>query len=72
VKSDPINRDRVRSAGYASTPPTDIADAQRAVIDQWLAPGAQAWRTALAPLTAAERTNFVKILHAYERALSEY
>ena len=49
----------------------DIADAQRAAIDQWLAPGAQAWRRALAPLTAAERTNFVNTLRAYERALSE-
>jgi DNA-binding MarR family transcriptional regulator len=46
-----------------------IADAARADVDAWLARGAGAWRTALAPLTAEQRALFVKTLLAYEAAV---
>ncbi|MQM28047.1 MarR family transcriptional regulator [Glycomyces albidus] len=46
-----------------------ITDAMRPEIEAWLAGSAAAWRTALAPLTAAERRTFVDTLLAYERAL---
>jgi DNA-binding MarR family transcriptional regulator len=49
----------------------DIAEAQRAAIDQWLAPGMRAWQQALGPLTPAERSTFVATLRAYERAVSQ-
>ncbi|MBW4720138.1 MarR family winged helix-turn-helix transcriptional regulator [Saccharothrix obliqua] len=48
-----------------------ITDAQRPSIDTWLAKGAQAWRTALEPLTPEQRTMFVATLKAYEDALDE-
>jgi DNA-binding MarR family transcriptional regulator len=48
----------------------DIAHAQRAAIEAWLAPGAAAWRVALEPLTSAERTTFVATLRAYEHAVT--
>jgi DNA-binding MarR family transcriptional regulator len=50
----------------------DIAAPQRPAIEAWLAPGAQAWRQALAPLTPAERATFVATLRAYERAVSAH
>ncbi|WP_416876571.1 MarR family transcriptional regulator, partial [Kitasatospora sp. SC0581] len=40
----------------------DITPAQRPAISQWLAPGAAAWRTALAPLTPDQRRLFVETL----------
>jgi DNA-binding MarR family transcriptional regulator len=49
----------------------DIAEPNRAAIEQWLAPGARAWQRALAPLTPAQRSTFVATLRAYERAVSE-
>jgi DNA-binding MarR family transcriptional regulator len=49
----------------------DIADESRDAIEQWLAPGARAWRSALGPLTPAQRSTFVATLHAYEQAISE-
>ncbi|WP_089107040.1 MarR family winged helix-turn-helix transcriptional regulator [Streptomyces hyaluromycini] len=45
------------------------ADQQRA-ITAWLAPGASAWRTALAPLTPDQRQMFIDTLLAYEAAVS--
>jgi DNA-binding MarR family transcriptional regulator len=38
-------------------------------ISAWLAPGAAAWRTALAPLTPDQRRMFVDTLLAYEAAV---
>jgi DNA-binding MarR family transcriptional regulator len=49
----------------------DIASDHRAAIEQWLAPGARAWRRALEPLTSAERVTFIATLQAYERAIAE-
>lgn len=40
-------------------------------ITTWLAPGAAAWRRALAPLTRDERRMFVDTLLAYEAAVTE-
>ncbi|MBB5912047.1 DNA-binding MarR family transcriptional regulator [Nocardia transvalensis] len=37
-------------------------------IRRWLARGAEAWHTALSPLTPAQRRLFIDTLHAYERA----
>ena len=48
-----------------------IANEHRPAIEQWLAPGARAWRRALEPLTPAERLTFVTTLRAYEQAISE-
>lgn len=48
-----------------------ITDRMRPSVDAWLAKGAKAWRTALDPLTPAERTAFVATLKAYEQALDE-
>lgn len=45
------------------------ADQQRA-ITAWLAPGAAAWRKALAPLTPDQRQMFIETLFAYEAAVS--
>ncbi|MEU8959288.1 MarR family winged helix-turn-helix transcriptional regulator [Streptomyces sp. NPDC048518] len=42
---------------------------QHAAIASWLAPGAAAWRKALAPLTPEQRTLFVDTLLAYEAAV---
>ncbi|MFI6886677.1 hypothetical protein [Streptosporangium canum] len=44
-----------------------IAEANRASADAWLARGAQAWRTALEPLTHEQRETFVETLRTYER-----
>lgn len=44
-----------------------IAEANRASADAWLARGAQAWRTALEPLTHEQRERFVETLRTYER-----
>jgi DNA-binding MarR family transcriptional regulator len=49
----------------------DIASDHRAAIEQWLAPGARAWRRALEPLSPAERVTFITTLRAYEQAISE-
>ncbi|MEU6980327.1 MULTISPECIES: MarR family transcriptional regulator [unclassified Streptomyces] len=46
-----------------------ITDAHTPAITAWLAPGATAWRTALAPLTAEQRRLFVDTLLAYEAAV---
>lgn len=46
----------------------DITDEHREAISSWLAPGARAWRHALAPLTPAQRSTFVATLLAYETA----
>jgi DNA-binding MarR family transcriptional regulator len=48
-----------------------IASEQRPAIEQWLAPGARAWRRALEPLTPDERVTFITTLRAYEQAISE-
>jgi DNA-binding MarR family transcriptional regulator len=48
-----------------------ITAARRPAIDAWLGRGAQAWRAALAPLTAGERRTFVETLAAYERHLGD-
>lgn len=48
-----------------------ITDAMRPAISDWLAPGAQAWRRALAPLAPEERRMFVDTLRAYESAMGD-
>lgn len=48
-----------------------ITDAMRPEIEDWLAGSAEAWRTALAPLNAEQRRQFVDTLLAYERALED-
>jgi DNA-binding MarR family transcriptional regulator len=48
-----------------------LAGEHRAAIEQWLAPGARAWRRALEPLTPTQRTTFVLTLRAYEQAISD-
>jgi DNA-binding MarR family transcriptional regulator len=48
-----------------------IAPEHHAAIDGWLGRGAGAWRTALEPLSPAERRMFVDTLLAYERALGD-
>ena len=48
-----------------------ITPAARPAIEAWLAPGAEAWRRALAPLTAAQRRMVVDTLLAYEAAVGE-
>jgi DNA-binding MarR family transcriptional regulator len=48
-----------------------IADEHHAAIDGWLGRGAQAWRTALGPLTRGQRKMFVDTLAAYEKAVSD-
>ncbi|MFI8931687.1 MarR family transcriptional regulator [Streptomyces sp. NPDC053474] len=47
-----------------------IAPEHQEAIAAWLAPGAAAWRTALAPLTPDQRRMFVDTLLAYEAAVS--
>ncbi|MQA01907.1 MAG: MarR family transcriptional regulator [Streptosporangiales bacterium] len=47
-----------------------IADDRLPAIEGWLARGADAWRAALAPLTAAQRRMFVDTLLAYERGMA--
>lgn len=46
-----------------------ITDTKRPAIQDWLAPGATAWRQALEPLTPAQRHMFIDTLHTYERAI---
>jgi hypothetical protein len=46
-----------------------LADGMRPTIEEWLSPSARAWRTALAPLTPAERSLVVDTLKAFEAAL---
>lgn len=43
----------------------------RPAIDEWLSPGAAAWRAALEPLSANERRMFLETLWAYQRAVEE-
>jgi DNA-binding MarR family transcriptional regulator len=47
-----------------------IGERSRPAIEQWLAPGASAWRTALDPLPPAHRRVLIDTLTAYERALT--
>lgn len=46
----------------------DISAASRPAIEQWLSPGAAAWRIALEPLSAEQRRMFVDTLLRYEQA----
>jgi DNA-binding MarR family transcriptional regulator len=46
-----------------------LSETHRPAIDAWLARSARAWREALAPLTPAERTLFIKTLKTYESAI---
>lgn len=48
-----------------------IAEARLPAIRDWLARGADAWRTALAPLTPAQRQTVIDTLLAYEKAVTE-
>lgn len=48
-----------------------IPDRMRPALERWLAPGARAWRAALAPLTRTERAAVVRAFTAYEAALTE-
>ncbi|ACU70884.1 transcriptional regulator, MarR family [Catenulispora acidiphila DSM 44928] len=48
-----------------------ITPAARPAIETWLAPGAEAWRRALRPLTPAQRRTVVDALLAYEAAVGE-
>jgi DNA-binding MarR family transcriptional regulator len=48
-----------------------LAGEQRGAIEQWLAPGARAWRRALEPLTPDERVTFITTLLAYEQAIAD-
>ncbi|WP_158887061.1 MarR family winged helix-turn-helix transcriptional regulator [Amycolatopsis anabasis] len=48
-----------------------IADEHREAVDGWLAHGARAWRTALAPLTPEQRRLFIDTLRTYEHAICE-
>lgn len=44
-----------------------IAEPHRPAIEEWLAAGARAWRTALDPLTPAERQLVIDTLQTYDR-----
>jgi DNA-binding MarR family transcriptional regulator len=44
-----------------------IAEAHRPAIEDWLAVGANAWRTALEPLTPAQRQLVIDTLQTYDR-----
>ncbi|MEU8657190.1 MarR family winged helix-turn-helix transcriptional regulator [Actinoplanes philippinensis] len=48
----------------------DISPDSREAITEWLSPGAQAWRQALAPLGPAEQRTFVDTLLRYEQAVT--
>ncbi|MEW2357974.1 MarR family winged helix-turn-helix transcriptional regulator [Spirillospora sp. NPDC029432] len=48
-----------------------IAPEHEPAIEEWLAQGAGAWRTALEPLTPGQRRMVVDTLRAYEAAVSE-
>jgi DNA-binding MarR family transcriptional regulator len=47
-----------------------IAEQHHAAVDAWLSKGAHAWRTALEPLTPAQRRTVIETLQVYERELS--
>ncbi|MEU8674459.1 MarR family transcriptional regulator [Streptomyces sp. NPDC048560] len=46
-----------------------IAGAHMEAVRRWLETGVQAWRTALRPLSPAERRTFIETLRVYEREL---
>ncbi|WP_344665284.1 MarR family winged helix-turn-helix transcriptional regulator [Catenulispora yoronensis] len=48
-----------------------IAPGSRSAIEAWLAPGAEAWRRALGPLSTSQRRVVVNALLAYEAAVAE-
>lgn len=48
----------------------DISPESRPAIAQWLSPGAQAWREALAPLSRAQQRTFIDTMLRYEAASS--
>jgi DNA-binding MarR family transcriptional regulator len=48
-----------------------IADEHHAAINGWLGRRADAWRTALEPLTPAQRKLFIDTLAAYEKAAGD-
>jgi DNA-binding MarR family transcriptional regulator len=48
----------------------DISSESRPAIAQWLSPGADAWRHALAPLSRAQRRIFIDTLLRYEASFS--
>jgi DNA-binding MarR family transcriptional regulator len=48
-----------------------IAENHRPAVEEWLSAGANAWRKALAPLTAQQRELFVATMRAYEQAVAE-
>lgn len=48
-----------------------IAEARLFTIRDWLARGADAWRTALDPLTPGQRQTVIDTLLAYEKAVTE-
>ncbi|GAA3976108.1 MarR family winged helix-turn-helix transcriptional regulator [Actinomadura viridis] len=48
-----------------------VAGAHLPAIEGWLALGARAWRTALEPLTPAERRTFIDTLRRYEQAVND-
>lgn len=43
-----------------------ISEQSRPAVDRWLSRGANAWRTALSPLTAAERQLVIDTMRTYE------
>jgi DNA-binding MarR family transcriptional regulator len=47
-----------------------IDEQHHAAVDAWLSKGAQAWRTALQPLTPEQRQTVIDALQVYERELS--
>ncbi|TQS41338.1 MarR family transcriptional regulator [Cryptosporangium phraense] len=48
----------------------DVEPSVRPTIEEWLSPGARAWRRALAPLTPAEQRMVVDTFLAYETAIA--
>lgn len=48
-----------------------IAASHQKAIEDWLARGARAWKTALEPLTPPQRQMFVDTLRAYEQAIGD-
>ena len=49
----------------------DISPSSLRGIDQWLSPGARAWRLVLHPLTPSQRKMFVTTLHSYEECVAQ-